>query len=168
MQRIAFRQLPPLQKSVLLAMANYAFEDGTSCYPSLATLAAWTGRSEARTKVAVRALRVAGLIRVTRPHAPYRPAEYRLVLRAIEALPSARDAQQLDLFSQESGADPRFPQTQAGIGVELGPFSTVSTGVHRSPAIRTGIAGDPRSVYVRSGYKAVITTRARDRKTGTR
>ena len=40
--RSPFRQLPPLQKSVLLAMANYARDDGTSCRPAQTTLATWT------------------------------------------------------------------------------------------------------------------------------
>lgn len=167
-QRIAFRQLPPHQKSVLLAMANYAREDGTSCRPSLATLAAWTGRSAGRTKVAVRELRVLGLLVVTRAHAPHRPAEYRLVLPAIEALPSMkREAQQLDLFPPDSLADSRFPQGTPAIGVEFSAFSTVSTVVHRSPATSKGVTSDPRSVYG-SGYRTLSTARARDQKTGTR
>jgi len=166
-QRLAFRQLPPHQKSVLLAMANYAREDGTGCRPALATLAAWTGRSQERTKHVVRELRQRGFIVVTRRHAPYRPAEYRLVLSAIEALPSLRDPQQLTLFPPESGADPRFAQGTAANCSTDSRFPQTSTGIHRSPAPSKGATGDPRSVK-RSVYRDTSTSRARERKTGTR
>jgi hypothetical protein len=166
MQRLAFRQLPPHLKSVLLAMANYAREDGTSCRPSLATLAAWTGRSEDRTKHVVRELRTRGLIVVTRPHAPHRPAEYQLVLSAIESLPSTREPQQLTLFAPETNPDSRFPQGSPAIGGGVRPFSTISTGVHRLPAPSTGVTGTPRSVK-RSVYRTPVQ-RARAPRTGTR
>lgn len=167
-QRIAFRQLPPPQKSVLLALANYAREDGTGSRPALATLAAWTGRSEDRTKHVVRELRLLGLIAVTRRHAPHRPAEYRLVLPAIEALPSLkREAQQLALFPAETLVDSRFPQGTPAIGVEFPAFSTVSTVVHRLPAPSKGVTGTPRSGNG-SVYRELSTARARDQKTGTR
>lgn len=166
MQRIAFRQLPPHQKSVLLALANYALEDGTGARPALATLAAWTGRSAVRTKLAVRELRQRGLIAVTRRHAPHRPAEYRLVLRAIEALPSMkREAQQLELFSPDSPNDSSYPQAAAGNRSGNPRFPHSSTGINRSPAISKGIAGDPRSVNG-SGYRTLRTARACE-KTGT-
>ena len=168
MQRIAFRQLPPLEKSVLLALANYAREDGTSCRPAQATLAMWTGRSPARIKLAVRTLKRRGLIAVTRRHAPHQPAEYRLVLRAIEALPSRkREAQQLDLFSPEIASASGFAQDSAGDSSANSRFPHSSTGINRSPAISKGIAGDPLSVNG-SVYRTISTSRARERKTGTR
>jgi len=167
-QRIAFRQLPPHQKSVLLALANYAREDGSGARPALATLAAWTGRSEVRTKLAVRELRRLGLIAVTRRHAPHRPAEYRLVLRAIEALPSlGREPQQLDLFSPVIASDSRSAQESPGDSSANARFPHSSAGINRSPAISKGIAGDPRSVK-RSVYRTISTSRAREPKTGTR
>lgn len=167
-QRIAFRQLPPHQKSVLLALANYAREDGTGARPALATLAAWTGRSQVRTRVAVRELRRRGFIAVTRPHAQHQPAEYRLVLRAIEALPSTKqEPQQLDLFSPEIAGDSRFQQENAPDSSGNLRFPHSSTGPHRSPAISRAIAGDPRSVN-RSVYRTISTARAREPKTGTR
>lgn len=167
MQRIAVRQLPPLEKSVLLAMANYALKDGTSCRPAQETLAIWTGRSPVRIKIAVRALKQRGLIAVTRRHGPHRPAEYRLVLRAIEALPSQREAQQLDLFSPEITSESGFPQADAPDSSVNSRFPHSSTGINRSPAIAKGIAGDPRSVNG-SVYRDLSTARSRDRKRGTR
>lgn len=166
-QRIAFRQLPPHQKSVLLAMANYAREDGTGCRPALATLAAWTGRSEDRTKHVVRELRRAGFIVVTRRHAPHRPAEYRLVLSVIEALPSSRGPQQLGLFATETGADPRHAQGNPPDRSADSRFPQPSTGVHRLPAHAKGVTGTPRSVKG-SVYRDTSTSRARERRTGTR
>ena len=167
MQRIAFRQLPPLEKSVLLALANYARDDGTSCRPAQATLAIWTGRSPVRIKLAVRALKQRGLIAVTRPHAPHRPSEYRLVLRNIEALPSLKQPQQLDLFSPEIASESSFPQDNTAEGSGNSRFPHSSTGIHRSPAISKGIAGDPRSVNG-SVYRTLSTARSRDRKKGPR
>jgi hypothetical protein len=169
-QRIAFRVLPAHLKQVLLAMANYAQADGSGCRPALATLAAWTGRSPARTKVVVRELRLRGLIVVTKRHAPHRPAEYRLRLRAIEALPSARhEPQQLTLegFLVETGQKTHDAQGDPANGVGLRAFSTISTGIHRSPAIRKGIAHAPRSVKG-SVYRDTSTSRARERTTAGR
>ena len=168
MQRIAFRELPSYQKHVLLALANYAHEDGTSCRPAQATLAAWTGRSPGRIKVAVRELRQRGLIAVTRPSAQHRPAEYRLVLRAIEALPSLKhEPQQLDLFSPEIARESSFPQANAPDDSVNSRFPHSSTGANRSLATSRGVAGDPRSVNG-SVYRTLSTARSRDRKTGTR
>ena len=168
MQRLAFRQLPPHQKSVLLALANYAREDGTGARPALATLAAWTGRSPGRAKVAVRELRERGLIAVTRPPSRHQPAEYRLVLRAIEALPSSkREAQQLDLFSPEIASESRFAQDNTSDSLEKSRFPHSSTGVDRSLATFRGVASDPRSVK-RSVYRTLGTSRARESRTGTR
>ena len=77
-QRIAFRQLPPQLKSVLLVLADYSREDGTGARPAMATVAAWTGRSVRRTQLAVQTLRALGLITVTRVRARHRPTEYAL------------------------------------------------------------------------------------------
>ena len=141
-QRIAVRQLPPHLKSVLLTMANYAREDGTNCWASLTTVALWTGRSLPRTRVLVRELRRRGLIVVTTPHTPRRPATYALVLDRIEDLPSGRrDPQQLDLFAGENKAELTYAQRYPAIGAEIREFSTGSTGIHRSPAIPQGDRG---------------------------
>jgi hypothetical protein len=165
-QRIAFRELAPHHKSVLLALANYAREDGTGARPALKTLAQWTGRSWARTRVVVRELRRLGLITVTRAHAQHRPAEYALVLPAIEALPSARrEPQQLDLFAVDlfgqAGDAQGFAREHSGVRR----FPQISTGVHRSPAITRLITGDHRSVY-RDPCTGIPVPGARE-KTGT-
>ena len=134
-QRIAVRQLPPHLKSVLLVLANYARADGSACRPAFATIAAWTGRTVVRTKVAMRELRRRGLIVVTTPHTPRRPAEYALALDRIEDLPSGRrDPQQLDLFAGENAAELSYAQRYPAIGAEIREFSTVSTGLEGSPA----------------------------------
>jgi predicted Fe-S protein YdhL (DUF1289 family) len=163
MQRLAFRQLPAHQKRVLLAMANYAHEDGTGCRPAQATLAAWTGLSQDRTKRVMRELRRRGLIAVTRPHAQHRPAEYRLVVRAIEALPSLRgEPQQLDMFSTEMLSDSQFPQENPANDSANLRFPQISTDVNRLfPTARGGV-GAPRSVYLDPCTKIFVPSRARE------
>ena len=161
-QRIAFRQLPPQLKSVLLALANYAREDGTGARPALATVAAWTGRSVRRTQLAVQTLRAMGLITVTRGRARHRPTEYALVLSAIEGLPSARrDPQQLALGFVETNGELTYAQRDR---VECGEnlrFPQSSTGINRTFRAVQVITSFTRSVNDDPGTE-INNLRARD------
>jgi hypothetical protein len=168
MQRLAFRQLPPQLKSVLLALANYARDDGTGARPAMATLAAWTGRSVRRTQLAVQTLRHHGFLTVTRPRARHRPTEYALVLEKLEALPSLRrDPWQLALFPAESGADLLRAQGEASIGAGVREFSTLSTGINRTFRRVQVITSVTRSVNNDPGTEIPVH-RARARKTAAR
>lgn len=168
MQRLAFRQLPPQLKSVILALANYAKDDGTSCRPAMATIAAWTGRSVRRTQLAVQTLRHLGLLTVTRPRARHRPTEYALVLARLEALPSLRrDPWQLEMFPAETGRKPHGAQGHPSNGGGRREFSTVSTGINRTFRAVQVITSVTRSVNNDPGTEIPVPC-ARARKTGGR
>src|ERR1700679_70673 len=54
--------LPPAKKIVLLAMADHAQDDGTGCYPSIATLAKKTSMSRRGVQTVMRELEAAHYI----------------------------------------------------------------------------------------------------------
>ena len=54
--------LPPVEKAVLLAMADHAQDDGTRCYPSVERIAAKTGFGERAIQGAIKELRKSGLL----------------------------------------------------------------------------------------------------------
>ena len=78
---------PAGKKSVLVAMADYASKDGTGVWPSAKRLARKTGLTERWVREVRRQLRDEdGLIIMTNPPTPTRPAEYRIDLDALQLL----------------------------------------------------------------------------------
>jgi Helix-turn-helix domain len=62
MSAIFERDLPPTEKLVLLAMADHARDDGTGCYPSIATLSRKTSLSIRAVQKTMRGLEAAGYL----------------------------------------------------------------------------------------------------------
>jgi hypothetical protein len=77
--------LSAMDKSVLLALADHAADDGSSVYPSIATLAYKTELSERTVREALRHLETAGLIEQEKKPSQHRSAHYRLIPDKIRA-----------------------------------------------------------------------------------
>ncbi len=72
-------------KGVLLAMADFAADDGTSVYPSIATLVQKTEHSERTCRESLRHLEAAGLMEQEKKPSQHRSAHYRLLPDKIRA-----------------------------------------------------------------------------------
>ncbi len=76
------------QQTVLLAMAEHANDDGTSCYPSVDRIAWKTGYKPRAVEDIMRALRQEEIIVEVAPATAHRPTEYRIDLsQASEKMP---------------------------------------------------------------------------------
>ncbi len=73
-------RIPPTEKLVLLAMADHAREDGTSCYPSINRLAKKTSLSKRGTQKVVHRLVAVGLVKDTGKISRHHTIEYNLTL----------------------------------------------------------------------------------------
>jgi len=84
---VAQKGIRPLEKLVLLALANYASNSAGECYPSMATLADDTGMSRDSVIRAIKAMEDAGLLRVIRRREGdvNLPNVYRLALQGVVA-----------------------------------------------------------------------------------
>jgi hypothetical protein len=71
-------KVKPTQKLVLLALADYASDDGCNVYPSVETLTGKTSLKERAIRGALVEMREAGLLVVVRPARQHYPAEYRI------------------------------------------------------------------------------------------
>jgi Helix-turn-helix domain len=72
--------IPPSEKLMLLAMADHARDDGTGCYPAIATLAKKTSLSRRGTQKLIRRLQAAGYIADTGKISRFGTIEYTLTL----------------------------------------------------------------------------------------
>lgn len=95
--------IPPTEKLVLLAMADHARDDGTGCYPSIATLAKKTSLSRRGTQKLVARLKASRLIDDTGKTSRFGTVEYSITL--------ARGGEQGSLLFQPRG---RTPGTKGG------------------------------------------------------
>ena len=78
--------LRPAQKSVLLALADHANEDGNSIYPSVNRVVIKTGLSERAVRKALSELRNENLLIVVRESTQHFPTEYAINLRKLQSL----------------------------------------------------------------------------------
>ncbi len=94
--RVISRVLPkrwgsPSRKIVAIKLADVANDDGTSIYPSIATVASEAELSERQVQRIMDEFREAGLLVVVRKGGGRnRPTEYRFDLAAIDRLPDAK------------------------------------------------------------------------------
>lgn len=78
MGAVFYLNLTPAQKLVLLALADHAYDDGSSCRPGLDWIAAKVGYSLRQVRRHMAELKRAGLVREVTPPRRHRPAEYAL------------------------------------------------------------------------------------------
>jgi Helix-turn-helix domain len=76
--------IPSAEKLVLLAMADYARDDGTGCYPAIATLAKKTSLSRRGTQKLIRRLQGAGFVADTGKISKLGTIEYTVTLEGGE------------------------------------------------------------------------------------
>jgi len=96
--------LPAWLKPYATACANFAADDGSSVYPSIARLALMVGRCERATQTAIGELRRRKILTLEAPPGRHRATRY--VFHA-EALPRLSDGDQISLFHS-------YPQTLTG------------------------------------------------------
>jgi pyocin large subunit-like protein len=93
-----------IQKLVLVALADYADDQGGSVFPAVATLARKCGIDETTCRRALRGLEEDGLIVVVAEARQHRPREYRMQLRAGNAPPL--DVSRAGAAHARAGAEP--------------------------------------------------------------
>lgn len=101
-------ELDHAEQSVALALADWANDDGTSIFPSLALVAWKTGYSERQVRRIVRRLEDQGLLIQVRKPRQHRPSEYRMDVTAVRAKPPFR-ADILSPPDAESGVQGGHP-----------------------------------------------------------
>jgi len=99
--------LPAWLKPYATACANFAADDGSSVYPSIARLATMVGRCERATQTAIHELRRRKILTLEAPPGRHRATRY--VFHA-EALPRVSDGDQIQLFHS-------YPQALTGSGL---------------------------------------------------
>lgn len=72
--------VPALDKLVLLKLADHADDAGENAYPSIATIAHWTGVSERSVQSVLKRQRKTGLLEVQQPARHQQPTTYRFNL----------------------------------------------------------------------------------------
>jgi len=75
--------LPAWLKPYATACANFANDDGSSVYPSIARLAQMVGRCERATQTAIRELRRRGILTLKAPPGRHRATRYHFHVRAL-------------------------------------------------------------------------------------
>lgn len=90
-------------KLLLLALADHAHHDGTSVFPSIATLVDMTEQSERAVQYQLRDLEAAGLLRKVRQASRYRPTEYAILIEAL----GVHDVHPTD---EQPGVQPETPE----------------------------------------------------------
>ena len=78
--------LRPAQKSVLLALADHANEDGNSIYPSVSRVVIKTGLSERAVRKALSELRDQKVLVVIRESTQHFPTEYAINMKKLQSL----------------------------------------------------------------------------------
>jgi len=76
----------PSTKAVLLGLANHAWPDGTNVRPSVRRLCIYTSWGESTVRRGLAELRDAGIIRVVKKAYRYRPTEYEIDMKKLEAM----------------------------------------------------------------------------------
>jgi len=99
------------KRLVILALADAANHDGSSCFPSVARVAWMTGLSERTVQRIIRVLEVPSgpLVRV-KDARRHRPTEYRLVIRALPRKPSFRRGDNLSPLASQSEVTTSTPR----------------------------------------------------------
>ena len=77
-----------LRKLVLVSLASFADADGSSVFPSIATIARQTGLSRRPVQQHIRALEADGVLVKVAPSRRHRPTEYRIALGGFRGVAS--------------------------------------------------------------------------------
>jgi hypothetical protein len=120
--------LPATQKLVLLALAWFAEDDGTSVYPSVETITERSGASERTVRLTMKELRAGKLLREVRKAHQHHATEYAINLELLASLRGATDAPlPEDTGRGEAGRE----QKQPASGAEIAPLE--NPGVQNLP-----------------------------------
>jgi hypothetical protein len=155
----------PSRKIVAIKLADVANEDGTSIYPSIATVASEAELSERQVQRIMDEFREAGLLVVVKPGGGRnRPTEYRFDLAAIDRLPDAKPAPE---------EQPQTEKSSLANGDTMSPFPSetvtsatrngdthVTQPVLTRPIIPYGEADASRKVEVEASTSSQIWTEA--------
>lgn len=121
----------PLAKAVLLALANYADDDGRNAWPAVATMAARTEMSERAVHKSLKELQAINLIAEQEPPRQHRPRVWLLNLDVIGQLQEARVAPHASLEDGSPARDASLEDSRVASGAGL----SASDGHVREPGM---------------------------------
>lgn len=110
--------LPPVQKLVLLKLADCANDEGRNAFPAVATIAADCGISDRTVQRTLRELEAAGRIAVERPSADHRPRCYALVIERGDKLTGRHSRQTGVTFTTYRGDTAMSPDPSVDPSVD--------------------------------------------------
>lgn len=114
--------VPRPQQAVLLAMADHANDDGSSCFPSVDRIAWKLGYKPRQVTSIVRDLRRAGVLIEVAPASQHRPTEYRIDLSAAPPKPD---------FETWKAANSRHKTVNPGVQFDVTPESRGAISLHQ-------------------------------------
>jgi len=118
-------QFDSTQKLILLAMTDYASDDGTHIYPSIATLCKKTSLSERCLQKRIKEFRASGVLVMVRKQTAHRPREYRIAVHLIRPAPAAGVHDETHRGEPQSPeSEPDAPNTSVEPSVEPTPTDT--------------------------------------------
>ena len=151
MRQVWSLDLSPTEQQVLMAMADFANDDGDNCFPSHGRLAWKTGYSERTVARAINGFIESGVVIVLRLGTNKAPPRYQICLNvAKRKVPYCKEA-------EDSRGDPLSPQSDAGGDPVSSPNSLGRSSVASGgdPVSTWGDRGSPDPIINQSSNQSV-------------